>query len=119
MTMADPLYTIFDGGRRPTPPTPTSTPGHHQDLTLCGTVTVLLKHPAGGIRGVVLKVEVGEPALEIAVLARTWPAGVCPGARLWVRGHLANESISDYKRATHFVVAQHLALVRGPRSLAS
>ena len=93
-----------------------STPGHHQDLTLCGTITVVLRHPSGGIRGVVLTVDLGNPALEIAVLASAWPAGVGPGARLWVKGWLVNESISDYKRATHFVAARHLALVRGPRA---
>jgi hypothetical protein len=96
-----------------------STAMHHQDVVLCGTVTLLLKHPSGGIRGVVLKVDLGEPALEIAVLARTWPEGIGPGARVWVRGHLANEAVDGLKRATHFVVAQHLALVRGPRPMAS
>jgi hypothetical protein len=95
-----------------------STPGDHQDLTLVGTVTLLLKHPAGGIRGVVLRVDLGDLALEIAVLASAWPVGVCQGARLWVRGRLANESVA-HKRATHYVIAQHVAVSGDPRRVAS
>jgi hypothetical protein len=91
-----------------------SQPGHHQRYEAIGEVRLVHRRPTGAIAGVLLHIDVGE-AVEIAVLAPTWPAGVCPGVRLWVKGTVQREPM-DHRKNSHFVLATHVELVPGRRT---
>jgi len=86
-----------------------STPGHHQEVTIFGDIIVVLRHPTGLIKGVVVQVTLDE-RLELAILSNHWPEGICEGVRIFAKGHLAIERV-EHKRATHFLVPRTIEVV--------
>lgn len=87
-----------------------SQPRHHQRVEILGDIIKVLRYPAGGVRAAIVQVILNE-RLEIAVLADCWPDGIREGARIFARGRLANESITGFKRATHFFVCPFIEVV--------
>jgi hypothetical protein len=85
-----------------------SVPGHYQaPLTLIGDLVSLHKGVGGKILGGLVRVEAGGARLEIAVVADPpqWPAGIAPGALVYVRGELRQEQEVWHRRNSHFVAA--------------
>jgi hypothetical protein len=87
-----------------------STPGHHCDLTLVGEVENFYRVSNGRIAGLLVRIDIGEPAL-IPVLLAGDVTGFRRGDRLWIRGALGTEKVSENRYPLVYVKPQHLEIV--------
>jgi hypothetical protein len=78
-------------------------------MELIGDIIKVLRHPAGIIRGAVVRVTLAE-SLELAIISSHWPEGLREGVRIFAKGHLMSES-TGFKRATHFLAARTIEVI--------
>jgi hypothetical protein len=91
-----------------------STPGHHNDCVLVGTVD-LVHVTQGHLTAILLRVSTGGDALKIIVCPRAPAPAVERGDVLWVRGRLAYDPAPD-RKALHYLDAQHLDVIKKGRN---
>lgn len=87
-----------------------STPGHHCDLVLVGEVDNFYRTPNGRIAGLLVRVDIGDPTL-IPVLLAGDVTGFRRGEKLWIRGTLGAEKVSENRYPLVYVRPQHLERV--------
>jgi hypothetical protein len=93
---------------------PMSTPGHHNEIVLVGDIREVYTDGNGAVVGVILMVDADEPC-EVPVMFPTARPSVVVGDRLWVRGRLASEPLSNHRGSLHFVQAWWIDPVKRPR----
>jgi hypothetical protein len=91
-----------------------SIPGHHNEVGLVGDVREVYTDESGAAIGVILMVDADEPC-EVPVMFPGVRPGVSVGDRLWVRGRLAFEPMSNRQESLHFVQARWIDPVKPTR----
>jgi hypothetical protein len=91
-----------------------STPGHDNAVVVVGDVGEVVTDEHGTVIGVILMVDAGEPC-EVPIMLPSDLPDVSVGDRLWVRGRLAWEPLSNRRGSLHFVQAQWIDPVRRAR----
>jgi len=87
-----------------------STPGHHNDCVLIGTVE-LVHLTRGHLTAILLTVATGGDACQIIICPRGPLPEVQRGDTLWVRGRLAYEP-TPTRKSLHFIEAQHVDIIK-------
>jgi hypothetical protein len=91
-----------------------SRPGHFCDLTMVGEVENFYRTTNGRIGGLLVSIDLGEPAL-IPVLLAGGVSGFCRGDRLWIRGVIGAEKVPEARYPLVYVKPQHLEIVNRHR----
>jgi hypothetical protein len=91
-----------------------STPGHYNEVVLVGDVWEVVTDGEGAAIGVILMVDADERCEVPIMFPATRPA-VSVGDRLWVRGRLAFEPLSNHSGPLHFVRARWIDRVKRTR----
>lgn len=89
--------------------------GHHNVCELSGVVETFCRGPDGHIRGVLLKVDTGEPAMIPVLLPKETPR-LQRGQHVFLKGHLQTERVPGAMYPLVCVVATYLVLVKRPRA---
>jgi hypothetical protein len=89
------------------------TPGHHNEVVLIGDVREVYTDGNGAAIGVILMVDADEPC-EVPIMFPSARPGVLVGNRLWARGRLAFEPMSNRQGSLHFVRARWVDRVKRP-----